>query len=120
MEFEQGSINISDDVLKEIAFRSFLEVLEITPDDKESKRLKKSVEIERTPEDGVIVYVKTSAPYGKSIVEFGRKIMKNISENIQRMTELQVVAVNVTITDVTETFEELNKEAEETEGEEGQ
>lgn len=110
MEFEQGNINISDEVLKEIAFRSFLEFLEINPDEKEAKKLKKNIEIERTPEDSVIVYVKTVAPYGKSIVEFGKKIMKNISENIQRMTEISVTAVNVSIVDVVEKIEASNGE----------
>ncbi|ANQ53688.1 MULTISPECIES: Asp23/Gls24 family envelope stress response protein [Thermosipho] len=108
MDFEQGSINISDDVLKEIAFRSFIEVL--APDEKDVKKLKKSIEIERTPDDNVIVYVRTVAPYGQSLVEFGKKIMKNISENIQRMTELQVSAVNVTITDVVEKIETTEEE----------
>ncbi|MBO8160765.1 MAG: Asp23/Gls24 family envelope stress response protein [Thermosipho sp. (in: Bacteria)] len=112
MEFEQGNINISDEVLREIAFRSFLEIVEINPDNKETKKLKKNIEIERTPDDNVIVYVKTAAPYGQSIVEFGRKIMKNISENIQRMTEIPVTAVNVTITDVVEKIEP-NEEGEE-------
>jgi len=110
MEFEQGNINISDEVLKEIAFRSFLEILEINPEEKEAKKLKKNIEIERTPEDSVIVYVKTVAPYGKSIVEFGKKIMKNISENIQRMTEISVTAVNVSIVDVVEKIEASNGE----------
>ncbi|ABR30707.1 hypothetical protein SU69_04320 [Thermosipho melanesiensis] len=111
MEFEQGSINISDEVLKEIAFRSFIEIL--NPEEKDVKKLKKNIEIERTPDDNVIVYVKTVAPYGQSLVEFGKKIMKNISENIQRMTELQVTAVNVSITDVVEKIETAQKEEEE-------
>lgn len=110
MDFEQGSINISDEVLKEIAFRSFLEVLELSVDDKDAKKLKKNIEIERTPDDNVIVNVKTVAPYGKSLVEFGKKIMQNISENIQRMTELQVSAVNVSIIDVVEKIEPAEEE----------
>ncbi|SHH52808.1 Asp23/Gls24 family envelope stress response protein [Thermosipho atlanticus] len=115
MEFEQGNINISDEVLKEIAFRSFLEILEISPNEKETKKLKKSIEIERTPDDSVIVYVRTAAPYGQSIVEFGKRIMKNITENIQRMTEIPVTAVNVTITDVVEKIEASQQEMEEEE-----
>ncbi|MBB6062899.1 putative alkaline shock family protein YloU [Thermosipho japonicus] len=110
MDFEQGSINISDEVLKEIAFRSFLEVLELSADDKDAKKLKRNIEIERTPDDNVIVSVKTVAPYGKSLVEFGKKIMQNISENIQRMTELQVSAVNVSIVDVVEKIEPAEEE----------
>jgi len=115
MEFEQGNINISDEVLKEIAFRSFLEILEINPNEKEAKKLKKNIEIERTPDDSVIVYVKTAAPYGKSIVEFGKRIMKNISENIQRMTEIPVTAVNVSVIDVVEKVETPKGEEEEEE-----
>lgn len=110
MDFEKGSINISDEVIKEIAYRSFLEVLGISPDEKYAKKLKKNVEIERTPDDNVIVYLKTDAPYGESIVEFGKKIMQNVTENIQRMTELQVSAVNVTITNVVEKIEPKDEE----------
>jgi len=57
MEKGFGTIDISDNAIREIAFRSACSVLEIT-DEKKQKKLKKSIDIERTPEDNIIVSMK--------------------------------------------------------------
>jgi len=114
MEKGFGTIDISDNAIREIAFRSACSVLEIT-DEKKQKKLKKSIDIERTPEDNIIVSMRIAVPFGKSFVETGRKLMEQVKLDIERMTGQQVVSVNVTIEDVeelgvTEQGEEETKE----------
>lgn len=111
MEKDYGTIDISDNVIREIAFRSACSVLEIT-DEKKQKKLKKSIDIDRTPEDNVIVYMRISVPFGKPFIEIARKLMEQVKLDIERMTDQQVASVNVTIEDVEES--EVMEEEEET------
>ncbi len=106
-----GSIDISDDAIKEIALRSVFSTLEIA-DEKKQKRIRKSIEIDRSPEDNVTINLKITVPFGKSLVEVAQKIMERVKMDIERMTELQVVAVNVTIEDVEEGEEQKTQEKE--------
>lgn len=48
MEKGFGTIDISDNAIREIAFRSACSVLELS-DEKKQKKLKKSIDIDRTP-----------------------------------------------------------------------
>jgi len=114
MEKGFGTIDISDNAIREIAFRSACSVLEID-DEKKQKRLKKSIDVDRTPEDNIIVSMKITVPFGKPLIEIGRKLMEQVKLDIERMTDQQVVSVNVTIEDVegsgvTEQGEEETKE----------
>jgi uncharacterized alkaline shock family protein YloU len=89
-------------------------VLEID-DEKKQKRLKKSIDVDRTPEDNIIVSMKITVPFGKPLIEIGRKLMEQVKLDIERMTDQQVVSVNVMIEDVeesgvTEQGEEETKE----------
>ena len=104
VEYNGGSIEISDSVLKEIVYRNLSEILGINPEDsKAQKRLRKMINVTRTPEDHVIVNIKDLAvPYGEKITDFAKKIMERIKEDIERMTEIPVDAVNVEVTDVVE------------------
>jgi len=67
-----GNITISDNVISEIAYRSICSVYGVEPDDKEFKKLRKNISVERTPEDNVIINVKLEAPYGENILEFSK------------------------------------------------
>jgi uncharacterized alkaline shock family protein YloU len=114
MEKGFGTIDISDNAIREIAFRGACSVLEID-DEKKQKRLKKSIDVDRTPEDNIIVSMKITVPFGKPLIEIGRKLMEQVKLDIERMTDQQVVSVNVTIEDVeesgvTEQEEEETKE----------
>jgi uncharacterized alkaline shock family protein YloU len=102
-----GNITVSDNVISEIAYRSICSVYGVEPDDKEFKKLRKNISVERTPEDNVIINVKLEAPYGENIPEFSKNIMKTITENVSQMTEKVVEAVNVVIIGVSE--REFNK-----------
>ncbi len=100
MDFK-GMIDISDNALKEIAVRSICSVFEIS-EERKIKKIRKALEIERSPEDNVIVNVRLTFPYGKPLVELGKSIMERIKFDIERMTDLQVLTVNVTVEDIEE------------------
>ncbi|ANE41386.1 hypothetical protein JM64_04905 [Fervidobacterium ngatamarikiense] len=102
-----GNITVSDNVISEIAYRSICSVYGVEPDDKDFKKLRKNISVERTPEDNVIINVKLEAPYGENILEFSKNIMKTITENVSQMTEKVVEAVNVVVIGVSE--REFNK-----------
>ncbi|HOJ87562.1 MAG TPA: Asp23/Gls24 family envelope stress response protein [Pseudothermotoga sp.] len=106
-----GSIDISDNAIREIALRSVFSVLEIT-DERKQKKIRKSLEIDRSPEDNITINLKIGLPFGKSLIEMGQKIMERVKMDIERMTELQVVAVNVTIEDIEEGEEQRTEEKE--------
>jgi len=108
-----GNIEISDSVIKEIAVRSVSEFLEIS-DEKDIKKVKKSLSIQREPEGSVVVNLKIDVPYGEPIPDYVSKLMEKLKNDIERMTELTVEAVNVTVEDV---FEVTKEEKEEVQGE---
>jgi len=99
---EMGSIEISDNVVKEIAARSIFSVLGIEKNDKKQKKIRKSLSIDRNPVDSVTVSVKISVPLGKPIPELAREIMEKVKSDIERMTELTVESVNVVVEDIEE------------------
>lgn len=111
MEKGFGTIDISDNAIREIAFRSACSVLELS-DEKKQKKLKKSIDIDRTPEDSVIVSMRITVPFGKPFIEIARKLMEQVKMDIERMTDQQVTSVNVTVEDVEE--QSISQEEEET------
>jgi len=111
MEKGFGTIDISDNAIREIAFRSACSVLELS-DEKKQKKLKKSIDIDRTPEDSVIVSMRITVPFGKPFIEIARKLMEQVKMDIERMTDQQVTSVNVTVEDVEEPS--ISQEEEET------
>ncbi|AEH51629.1 Asp23/Gls24 family envelope stress response protein [Pseudothermotoga thermarum] len=115
MDFK-GTIDISDNALREIAVRSISSVLEIT-DERKIKKLRKSVEIERSPEDNVIVNAKLTLPYGKPLTELAKSVMEKVKFDIERMTGLQVLAVNITVEDIEEGEVSIEEEKEDSQKE---
>lgn len=103
MEKGFGTIDISDNAIREIAFRSACSVLDLS-DEKRQKKLRKSIDIDRTPEDSIIVFMRIAVPFGKPFVEIARKLMEQVKFDIERMTDQQVVSVNVVIDDVEESL----------------
>lgn len=81
-------------------------------DEKKQKKLKKSIDIDRTPEDSVIVSMRITVPFGKPFIEIARKLMEQVKMDIERMTDQQVTSVNVTVEDVEEPS--ISQEEEET------
>lgn len=97
-----GNITISDNVISEIAFRALCQAYSVDPDNKEFKKFKKNISVDRTPQDNVIVNIKLEVPYGENIVSFSKQVMKLVSENISQMTDKVVEAVNVTVVNILE------------------
>jgi len=118
-----GNIEISDSVIKEIAVRSVSEFLEIS-EEKSIKKVKKSLSVQREPEGSVVVNLKIDVPYGEPIPDYVSKLMEKLKNDIERMTELTVEAVNVTVEDIFEVSKEEEEQkvqeetSEETEGSE--
>ncbi len=92
-----GNVTISDNVISEIAYRSICSAYGVEPDNKEFKKIRKNISVERTPQDNVIINVKLDIPYGENILEFSKKIMKNVRENVTQMTDKVVEAVNIVV-----------------------
>lgn len=97
-----GNITISDSVISEIAFRALCQVYAVEPENKEFKRFRRNISVDRTPQDNVVVNIKLEVPYGENIVEFSKRVMKVVSENIAQMTDKVVEAVNVVVVNVLE------------------
>ena len=124
-----GNIEISDSVIKEIAVRSVSEFLEIS-EEKDIKKVKKNLSIQREPEGTIVVNLKIDVPYGEPIPNYVSRLMEKLKNDIERMTELTVEAVNVTVEDIfevekeekeeEETQEEISEKTEEGEEKEGQ
>jgi len=100
-----GNITISDSVIIEIAYRAICSAYGIEPDDKDFKKQRKNINVERTPEDNIIINIKLDVPYGENIVDFSRNVMKNVNENVSQMTDKVVEAVNVTVNSIFEKTE---------------
>lgn len=100
-----GNITVSDNVIIEIAYRTICSTYGVEPDDKDFKKQRKNISVERTPEDNIIINIKLDVPYGENIVDFSKNIMKNVSENVSQMTDKVVEAVNVTVNSIFEKTE---------------
>lgn len=100
-----GNITISDSVIIEIAYRAICSAYGVEPDDKDFKKQRKNINVERTPEDNIIINIKLDVPYGENIVDFSRNVMKNVSENVSQMTDKVVEAVNIIVNNIFEKAE---------------
>ena len=113
MDYNGGKIEISDSVIKEIIFRAAVDYMNIEDDQKEKKRLKKNIVIQRTPEDHLEITIKdVAAPYNSSIKKYAEDLMLKVKETVERMTEMPVDAVNIHIGDIVESTKELEQEIE--------
>ncbi len=111
MEYQGGIIEISDNVLKEIVFRSVVEYMEIENNTKEQKKIRKNIGLQRTPEDSLIITLKISVPFKikdkrTQIPEYVGNLMKKVKEDIERMTEMKVESIKVKVEEIVETIEE--------------
>ena len=132
-----GSITIADNVILDIATVALSKIKDISvEEEKGMKKLRKNLSIEREEgeeSDKVKVNLKISVKYGRSIIDIAKDIQKRLKEEIENLTGLKVVEVNVRIEDLIfeepknvdniereleRNLEELDEESkEETEGE---
>ncbi|MFN6991544.1 MAG: Asp23/Gls24 family envelope stress response protein [Fervidobacterium sp.] len=97
-----GNITVSDNVITEITYRSICNIYGVDQNNRELKKQRKNISIERTPEDNIIINLKLEIPYGENIIDFCKNIMKSVSENVTQMTDKVVEAVNVTVVNIFE------------------
>ncbi len=110
MEYNGGKIEISDNVIKEIIFRAAVEYMKIEDNQKEKKKLRKNIMIQRTPEDHLEITIKdVAAPYNTSIKKYAEDLMIKVKETVERMTEMPVDAVNIQIGDIIESTKDMEQ-----------
>ncbi|WP_051962548.1 Asp23/Gls24 family envelope stress response protein [Mesoaciditoga lauensis] len=97
-----GKIDISDQVITDVVILTLakLEGKEINQKSKEYKYYRKQVTIDRKDEDSISVAVKTKVKYGEKIPEVSKKIQEEITQEVENITGLKVIAVNVLVEDV--------------------
>jgi uncharacterized alkaline shock family protein YloU len=97
-----GKIDISDQVITDVVILTLakLEGKEINQKSKEYKYYRKQVTIDRKDEDSISVAVKTKIKYGEKIPEVSKKIQEEITQEVENITGLKVIAVNVLVEDV--------------------
>ena len=110
MEYNGGKIEISDSVIKEIIFRAAVDYMKIEDNQKEKKRLRKNIVIQRTPEDHLEITIKdVAAPYNTSIKKYAEDLMIKVKETVERMTEMPVDSVNIHIGDIIESSKDIEQ-----------
>ncbi len=105
-----GNINIADSAIVEIVYRTLSELFSRNPEDKEFKKYKKGIQVDRTPEDNLIINLRLDLPYGVNVKEFSSNVMKNVSEKVYEMTEKNVESVNLFIQNIVESLQEKTEE----------
>ena len=97
-----GKIDISDQVITDVVILTLakLEGKEISQRSKEYKYYRKQVTIDRKDEDSISVAVKTKIKYGEKIPEVSKKIQQEITQEVENITGLKVIAVNVLVEDI--------------------
>ncbi len=97
-----GKIDISDQVITDVVILTLakLEGKEINQKSKEYKYYRKQVSIDRQDENSISVAVKTKIKYGEKIPEVSKRIQEEITQEVENITGLKVIAVNVLIEDV--------------------
>ncbi len=97
-----GKIDISDQVITDVAILTLakLEGKEINQKSREYKYYRKQVSIDRKDESSLSVSVKTKVKYGEKIPEVSKRIQEEITQEVENITGLKVISVNVLVEDV--------------------
>ncbi|PLV60139.1 Asp23/Gls24 family envelope stress response protein [Thermotoga sp. KOL6] len=108
MSEEYKNIEISDGVIKEIAIRSIEEFLGDVSS-KVIKKIRKSLDVTRNPDDSLIIEFKIDVPYGEPIPEYVSKLTEKVKHDIEMMTSMNVESINVVVENVFEKEEEIEE-----------
>jgi uncharacterized alkaline shock family protein YloU len=117
-ENDFGEISISENVLKDLVFKSVEGYLKDQKvyNEKIQKELQKSIKIIINEDSSVSISLKVPAKYGENIVEFSKNIQKAIKDDLERIAEVYVSNIDVSIENLVKP-EELEEEYEEIEEE---
>ncbi|ABX31725.1 protein of unknown function DUF322 [Petrotoga mobilis SJ95] len=118
-ENDFGEISISENVLKDLVFKSvegYLKEQKVY-NEKIQKDLQKSIKITINDDASVSISLKVPAKYGQNIVEFSKNIQKVIKDDLEKIAEVYVSNIDVSIENLVkpEELEEEYEEIEETE-----
>ncbi|POZ92541.1 Asp23/Gls24 family envelope stress response protein [Petrotoga halophila] len=117
-ENDFGEISISENVLKDLVYKSvegYLKEQKVY-NEKIQKELQKSIKIIINDDSSVSVSLKVPAKYGENIVEFSKNIQKAVKDDLERIAEVYISNIDVSIENLVKP-EELEEEYEEIEEE---
>lgn len=99
---EHGKIEISDQVINNVVVLTLAkaEGKEISQKSREYRYYRKQVTIDRPDESSVSVSVKVRVTYGEKIPEVTQRIQQEITREVESITGLRVISVNVYVEDV--------------------
>lgn len=118
---EYGDINIADNVIIDIAAVALSKIDDVHIEDRKNlKKLKKNITLQHDSSDDIeklIINVRVSVKYGRSIVEVAKDIQKLLKEEVQDLTGMEISEINVKIEDIVfeepKNIENLEKEIQE-------
>ncbi len=111
----RGKIEISDQVISNVVILTLAkqEGKEITQKSRDYKYYRKQVTIERPDDNSVAISVKVRVKYGEKIPEVTSQVQQAIKKEVESITGLKVVSVNVLVEDVIGLkSKDINEEAE--------
>ncbi len=94
-----GEITISETVLRDITYKTVEKFMkeEKIYNEKIEKDLSKNIKIVHNKDDSLSLNLKIPAKYGENIVEFSKKVQKSIKEELEKMSEIFITNVDITI-----------------------
>jgi uncharacterized alkaline shock family protein YloU len=98
----RGKIEISDQVISNVVILTLAksEGKEITQKSRDYKYYRKQVTIDRPDDNSVSISVKVRIKYGEKIPDVTSQVQQAIKREIESITGLRVVSVNVYVEDV--------------------
>ncbi len=118
-EQSRGKIEISDQVITNVVVMTLAknEGKEITQKSRDYKYYRKQVTIDRPDDNSVAISVKVRIKYGEKIPDVTSQIQQAIKKEVESITGLKVVGINVYVEDVVgakakESTEDINEEEE--------
>ncbi|PNR96537.1 Asp23/Gls24 family envelope stress response protein [Petrotoga olearia] len=116
-ENDFGEISISENVLKDLVFKSvegYMKEQKVY-NEKIQKDLQKSIKITINDDSSVSVSLKVPAKYGENIVEFSKNIQKAVKDDLERIAEVYISNIDVSIENLVkpeelEEYEEIEEE----------
>lgn len=94
-----GEITISETVLRDITFKTvekYLTEKEIYSN-KIQKEMQKNIKINHNDDGSVGMALRIPAKYGENVVEFSRGVQANIKDELEKMSEIYVANIDITI-----------------------
>ncbi len=113
----RGKIEISDQVISNVVILTLAkqEGKEITQKSRDYKYYRKQVTIDRPDDNSVSISVKIRIKYGEKITDVTSQIQQAIKREVESITGLRVVSVNVYVEDVLSKGKESSEEIDEKE-----